>query len=169
MYTKGFSHHNCHGRCVRGGLAHFKRLKTEMPEIFNELTEQEHYLKLYVSEYHYIKNLEEDGLDDEVKALWHKQLEDCYRDYFYGRAKRPKTYIPTNLVINQYSFMKRKGGAYPLSFYARDLNGKQAFQSEEDQFDLNYDEAGCGCFLDVEMNDEIDFIEEDNSQIALAI
>ncbi|MGS2778360.1 hypothetical protein ACVBAX_13420 [Robertmurraya sp. GLU-23] len=140
-----------------------------MPQVFNELVKQEHYLKLYVSEYHYIKNLEVDGLDDEVKALWHKNLKDCYSDYFYGRAKRPKVYIPTDLVINQYSFLKRHGGAYPLAKYARELNGNTGFTTQEDQFDLKYDVSGCGCFVDFGDKKEGDFFEEENFQLAMAI
>jgi 3'-phosphoadenosine 5'-phosphosulfate sulfotransferase (PAPS reductase)/FAD synthetase len=172
LYDLGFSHNNCNGRCVKSGMAHFKRLRKEMPEVFNEIVEQEHYIKLYVSEYHYIKNLEVDGLDDEVKALWHKQLDNAYRDYFYGRAKRPKVYIPTDLVINQYSFMKRKGSPYPLSIFSRDLNGWKGWNNEEDIFDLKFDEGGCGCFVDYSSDTPSDcelVFNEATNQFALAL
>jgi hypothetical protein len=166
LYKYGFSHNNCNGMCVKAGLSHYKRLRSKMPEVFQEAAEQEHYIKLYVSEYHYIKNLEVDGLDDEVKALWHRNLADAYRDYFYGRAKRPKVYIPTDLTINQYSYMKRKGAAYPLAQFARDLKGWKGWNNQEDIFDLKYDEGGCSCFVDFS---ETDFFEESNNQFAMAI
>ncbi|WP_192894801.1 phosphoadenosine phosphosulfate reductase family protein [Neobacillus notoginsengisoli] len=172
LYDMGFSHNNCNGCCVKAGMAHFKRLRKEMPAVFNKLVEQEHYIKLYVSEYHYIKNLEVDGLDNEVKALWHKQLDNSYRDYFYGRSSKPKVHIPTDLVINQYSFMKRKGAAYPLAKFGRDLSGWKGFNyDKDDQFDLKHDEGGCGCFVDygpTEISEE-NIIEQENNQFALAL
>ncbi|WP_156488317.1 phosphoadenosine phosphosulfate reductase family protein [Fictibacillus phosphorivorans] len=163
LYDYGFSHNNCNGRCVKAGMSHFKRLRSTMPEVFKELVEQEHYLKLYVSEYHYIKNLEVDGLTEDVKALWHEKLDDAYRDYFYGRAKRPKVYIPTDLFIQQYGFMKRKGSAYPLSQFSRDLSGHKGSTNEEDIFDLKHDEGGCGCFVDF----STPLFDESNNQIAI--
>lgn len=168
LYLYGFSHNNCNGKCVKAGMAHFKRLREKMPDVFNKLVEQEHYIKLYVSEYHYIKNLDVDGLDDEVKALWHRNLDDCYRDYFYDRASRPKVYIPTDLTINQYSFMKRNGGPYPLAKFGRELSGWKGW-SEEEEFDLKFDEAGCSCFVDFGPNSEGDFFEDENFQVAMAI
>jgi len=44
MYRLGFSHSNCGGRCIKGGLGHFARLYEVWPERFKEV---EQYEKLF--------------------------------------------------------------------------------------------------------------------------
>lgn len=106
LYDMGFSHNNCNARCVKAGQGHYKNLLEQMPDVFYELVEQEHHIKLYVSSYRYIKEMKSDGrdgLDDEVKRLLFKELDDAYRDYFYGRSKRPKVYVhPSATATPEY-------------------------------------------------------------------
>lgn len=106
LYDLGFSHNNCNARCVKAGQGHYKNLLEKMPDVFEKIMEQEHYIKLYVSSYRYIKEMKSDGrdgLDDEVKEILYKELDDAYRDYFYGRAKRPKVYIhPSATATPEY-------------------------------------------------------------------
>tara|TARA_R100001594_G_C4053581_1_gene265443 strand:+ start:5396 stop:6181 length:786 start_codon:yes stop_codon:yes gene_type:complete len=41
LYSYGFPHNNCGGRCVRQGMAEWKRLKQSFPERFNEVKDWE--------------------------------------------------------------------------------------------------------------------------------
>lgn len=45
MYELGFSHANCGGRCVRGGLAHYKHLYEVWPHKYQEQEEMENRLR----------------------------------------------------------------------------------------------------------------------------
>lgn len=145
LYDYGFAHNNCNARCVRAGQGHYRNLKWKMPDVFKNYMEQEHYLKLFVSEYHYIKQLQIDGLTDDVKELWLDKLDKAYRDYFYDRKEKPDVVIPTNLHIDQYSIMKKTKNKitypYPLRDFHYDTE-KEGYQT--DIFDL----GGCGCFTD---------------------
>lgn len=48
LYKMGFSHNNCGGFCVRGGQAHFKRLKTHLPALFNYHAAKEQELREFL-------------------------------------------------------------------------------------------------------------------------
>ena len=150
LYKMGFSHNNCHGRCVKAGQGHYKLLKDKMPDVFNKIMEQEHHLKMCVSAYRYIMDDKPpvgERLPDEVRERELQLLDDAFRDYFYDRAPRPKLYIhPAGsaaaeyMRIKQYSFMKRDSQPYPI----RDLH----YEVEDDlQIDI-FDIGGCGCFTD---------------------
>lgn len=148
-YKQGFAHNNCAGRCVKAGQAHFRLLRESRPEVFQELKAQEHYLKLYVSEYHRIRNPERDGLedhlDDEVKDYMLKKLDDAYRPYFLEGAKKPGIYVPMSLKINEYAFMKKSLRRKTKPYSLRQL--EQDILTEPEQLDL-FDFGGCGCFVD---------------------
>lgn len=145
LYDLGFAHNNCNGRCVKAGQGHFKNLKHKMPDVFQKLMKDEHYMKLYVSAYHYIKGINEHGFTEETRAHWLNELDAAYRDYFYGRAEKPDVYIQPNLKIKQHSILKKTKDKitfpYSLSSLNKDVdeNGQQI-----DIFDL----GGCGCFVD---------------------
>ncbi|MCA0972254.1 hypothetical protein LCM20_16720 [Halobacillus litoralis] len=47
MYDLGFSHANCGGRCVRGGLGHYARLYKVWPERYKEQEEMEERFRKY--------------------------------------------------------------------------------------------------------------------------
>jgi len=145
LYDYGFAHNNCNGRCVKAGQGHFMNLHHKMPEVYQEVMQQEHYLKLYVSAYHYIKNIDEHGFSEETRNLWLQELDNAYRDYFYGRKSKPDVYIQPNLSIKLHSFMKKTKdkvtSPYPLTFLKRDI------QNEGEQIDI-FDIGGCGCFSD---------------------
>lgn len=151
LYDLGFAHNNCNGRCVKAGQGHYKNLKQKMPGVFRDIMEQEHHLKMYVSAYRYItdkKVSEEDVIPMHVQEKMLRELDDAYRDYFYGRVSKPKLYIhpavsasPRYSKIKQYSFMKRSGAPYPI----RDLHHDD--EKEPKQIDM-FDIGGCGCFLD---------------------
>lgn len=152
LYDMGFSHNNCNGRCVKAGQAHFKNLKEKMPGEFQKLVEQEHHMKVCVDSYRYIKSIPDDEIDDDVREMLYQELDEAYRDYFYGRVSKPKMYIPPaasasseHMKFTTYSFMKKsiKGSTnpYPLSRFNRDL------KEDEKQLDL-FDFGGCGCFVD---------------------
>ena len=154
LYKLGFTHNNCNGRCVKAGQAHFKNLKEQMPEEFKKLMEQEHHLKVCVDAYRYIKRIPDDEITEEERQFMYDELDDAYRDYFYGRADKPKVYIPPqataspeHVEFKTYSFMKRTKNKetkpYPLGELARDL------KEDEKQIDL-FDFGGCGCFVEYE-------------------
>ena len=143
LYDLGFVHNNCMGRCVKAGQGHFRNLKEKMPDVFQELMEQEHYMKLYVSAYHYIKNLDE--LESDAKEMYLEQLDQCYEPYFKGKAKRPKPFIEPNLHLKQYAFMKKSKDNETNPYPIRDLY--YDMQEEGQQIDL-FDIGGCGCFVD---------------------
>lgn len=115
MYTLSFSHNNCGGKCVRAGTGHYLNLFQKMPDVFHKHMEQEHYLKLYVSSYRYIKDIQSDGRDgwdEDVRQMLYEELDDCYRDYFYDRAVKPKLYVhpcstatPVVTLIKQFRFV----------------------------------------------------------------
>ncbi|WP_339283725.1 phosphoadenosine phosphosulfate reductase family protein [Paenibacillus sp. FSL R5-0486] len=150
LYDYGFSHNNCNGRCVKAGQGHYKLLKTQMPDVFQQIMEQEHHLKICVSAYRYImddKVPEDERIPDDVREQMLQELDDAYRDYFYDRAKRPKTYIhPAGsavqkyMQIKQYAFMKRDSKPLPI----RDLRDEVDNDGQIDLFDI----GGCGCFVD---------------------
>lgn len=174
LYDLGFTHNNCNGRCVKGGQGHFKNLKKRMPEVFKDLMEREHHLKICVSAYRYITNEDvpvADRIPPKVKEEMLRELDDAYRDYFYGRAEKPKLYIHPAisatceyLHIQQYSFMKRKGDKvvertrkdaegydYKYLDYANEPYPLRDFHYDEErkpqQVDI-FDLGGCGCFVD---------------------
>ncbi|MDN4067513.1 phosphoadenosine phosphosulfate reductase family protein [Paenibacillus vini] len=171
LYNLGFTHNNCHGRCIKAGQGHNRLLKHSFPEIFNKHMEEEYHISMYTSSYRYISSLESDGRDgltDEVKEKWLIQLDDAYRDYFYGAAEKPKLFIhpaagAVDIKIKQYSYMKRQSKEfvtiekededgnkysvvknssepYPLRFFNADE------QKRPEQIDL-FDIGGCGCFV----------------------
>lgn len=150
LYDYGFSHNNCNGRCVKAGMGHYRNLKAKMPEVFDEILKQEHHMKMYVSAYRYIIDTdlpEEDILPEHVQEMLLEELDDAYRDYFYGRADKPKLFIhpamsaaPRYSDIKQYAFMKRKSEPYPI----RQLNFD--IHQEGSQIDM-FDIGGCGCFV----------------------
>jgi len=146
LYDYGFSHNNCNGRCVKAGQGHYKLLRDKMPDVFREILEQEHYIWMYVSSYRYLMETETDARFPEwLKQRELQELDDAYRDYFYGRAKKPKLYIhPTNWLdhrpYKRYSFMKREG----TPFNIRDLDHEIKSDMQIDLFDI----GGCGCFTD---------------------
>ncbi|CAG5087795.1 Gp66 [Thermobacillus xylanilyticus] len=47
MYELGFSHANCGGRCVRGGLQHYAHLYKTWPDVYREQEEMEENFRRY--------------------------------------------------------------------------------------------------------------------------
>lgn len=155
LYDLGFTHNNCNGRCVKAGQGHHRNLKQQMPDEFKKLMEQEHHLKVCVDAYRYIKDIPDDEIDEEERQYRFDEIDDAYRDYFYGRAEKPKIYIPPAASVDAttsehkafttYSFMKKTVNGdnkpYPLAQLDRDVN------SEDVQIDL-FDIGGCGCSID---------------------
>lgn len=178
LYDLGFSHNNCNARCVKAGQGHYKNLLEKMPDTFNEIMLQEHYIKLYVSAYRYITDKsvpEEDILPEHVQEQLLKELDDAYRDYFYGKSPKPKLFIhpaltaaPRYSEIKQYSFMKKSVEGevkpYPIRELKYDIQGKPfeiygqqlGKQRQMDIFEFinnkpkvdALDIGGCGCFVD---------------------
>lgn len=178
LYELGFSHNNCNGRCVKAGQGHYKLLRERMPDVFQKLMEQEHYLKICVSAYRYITkgNKRGDVIDPqdiiplELQEVMLQELDDAFRDYFYDRAAKPKLYIhPASsascefMSIHQYSFMKRTGKNKLISRTTLPNGTVQetvSFPSEPYPLrDLHYDIlqdgqmdlfdiGGCSCFLE---------------------
>ncbi|KJD43981.1 phosphoadenosine phosphosulfate reductase family protein [Paenibacillus terrae] len=173
LYKLGFSHNNCNGRCVKAGQGHYRNLKKTMPDIFQKHMEEEYHLYMCVSAYRYIldnKVPEEDQIPAHMQESMLQELDDAYRDYFYGKCAKPKLYIhpaasasTRYMKIKKYSFMKRKGKnpevkqleddegnlytdvRYPSEpFTLREFNLIE--NSKPEQIDL-FDIGGCGCFV----------------------
>ncbi|MED1780547.1 hypothetical protein P4V43_01765 [Brevibacillus fortis] len=51
MYELGFSHANCGGRCIKGGIGHYKKLFKFWPERFAAQEEMEQQFSKEVNEY----------------------------------------------------------------------------------------------------------------------
>lgn len=174
LYDLGFSHNNCNSMCVKAGQGHYKNMHEKMPDVFYKIMEQEHHIKTYVSAYRYIidKDLpEEDIIPEHVQEKMLEELDDAYRDYFYGRADKPKLFIhpaitaaPKYAKIQQYAFMKKtKNGEvkpYPIRELMYDIEGKpyasyglkpgmsaEDFINSKPEID-EFDIGGCGCFVD---------------------
>lgn len=173
LYKHGFSHNNCNGRCVKAGQGHYNLLRKTMPDVFQKHLEEEYHLCMCVSAYRYIINKDvplEDQIPPEVQEKMLQELDDAYRDYFYGRAAKPKLYIHPAasatcdyMKIRKYSYMKRKSKV-PLHREVLDENGKirtevvypnepytlRDFAIETrkspEQIDI-FDIGGCGCFV----------------------
>lgn len=158
LYDYGFSHNNCNARCVKAGQGHYRLFKETRPEEFKKIMEQEYHLKMCVSAYRYIIQTHEkiNGIDTplpeddiiplHVQEMMLAELDDCYRDYFYDRADKPKLYvhpcasaITKYFEIKQYSFMKKAGKPYPIS--------KLHYEIENDEQIDMFDIGGCGCFV----------------------
>lgn len=149
LYLDGFSHNNCGGRCVKAGQSHYLRLKEKRPAVFKKLMEQEHHIKMYVSAYRYITDdtvPEEDQIPLHVQERMLSELDDSYRDYFYGRSQKPKLFIhpaasaaPRYSEIKQYAFMKKtvmgETYPYPLRELKFDADGKpfDSYQTKEEK------------------------------------
>lgn len=173
LYEYGFAHNNCNGRCVKAGQGHYRLLREKMPDVFEEIKTQEYHLKMCVSAYRYIiddKCPEEDRIPEHVREQMLAELDDAYRDYFYGRAKKPKIYIHPAasaacryMKVQEYSFMKRPGKTpvlrtkvlpngdqrsvktYPSEPYSlRSLAQDIENDGQIDMFDI----GGCGCFAE---------------------
>lgn len=146
LYDYGFAHNNCSGRCVKAGQGHYKLLREKMPDVFEKILEQEHYIWMYVSSYRYLTETETDFQFPEwLRQRELEELDDAYRDYFYGRADNPKLYIhPANWLDwrehKRYSFMKRNGKPFNI----RELNQEIVNDRQLDLFDI----GGCGCFVE---------------------
>lgn len=175
MYDLAFSHNNCKGRCVKAGTGHYKNLLEKMPEVFHEIMVQEHYIKLYVSSYRYITQTEgipqDEIIPEHVQEVMLQELDDAFRDYFYGKASKPKLYIhpsasaaPEYFEIKEYSFMKKSTNGvvkpYPIRELYYRLTGKpfdtygivpgeprQLDLFAESEVDL-FDFGGCSCAVD---------------------
>ncbi|MBO0588193.1 MULTISPECIES: hypothetical protein [unclassified Sporosarcina] len=156
LYDMHFTHNNCMGRCVKAGQAHFKNLKEQMPDEFKKLLKQEHHLKVCVDSYRYIKAIPDNEICESEREYLYQEIDDAYRDYFYGRMDKPKMYIPPaataspeNVKFTTYSFMKKsiKGipKPYPLSRFDKEL------LEDEKQLDI-FDFGGCGCFVEYEQD-----------------
>lgn len=176
LYKLGFTHNNCHGRCVKAGQGHYKLLKEQLPEVFEKIMEQEFHLKMYVSAYRYITKgndpkdktpiPDEDKIPLYVQESMLLELDDAYRDYFYDRASKPKLYIhPAGSAavryakIQQYSFMKKDSQPYPIRQLNQDDEAERAMYGGAELID-RYDIGGCGCFTDSHC--EIDQEEEED-------
>lgn len=174
LYDLGFTHNNCSGRCVKAGQKHFKTLRKSRPEVYYKLLEQEHYLKICVSAYRYITNKKvpvEEQIPDDNQEVMLAELDDAFRDYFYGRADKPKFYIhpcasatSVYMKVQEYSFMKRRnpspvkeirvneeGIEYTHTKYLSEPFSLRSFEqeikNEPEQLDM-FDVGGCGCFVD---------------------
>ncbi|MFF0828713.1 hypothetical protein ACFYU8_18090 [Brevibacillus sp. NPDC003359] len=155
LYDLGFSHNNCGGRCVKAGQGHYKNLKQKMPEVFRQIMAQEYHLNMCVSAYRFITDNtvpEQDRIPLHVQEIMLQELDDAYRDYFYGRTDKPKMYIhPASgasgeyMKIRQYSFMKKQSRPYAI----RDLHYDD--EREPKQIDM-FEIGGCGCFSDSDMS-----------------
>jgi hypothetical protein len=151
LYDFGFAHNNCNGRCVKAGQGHYRLLKEKMPDVFEEIMEQEHHISMYVSAYHYITDDKgEDTIPKDVQESMLSELEDAYRDYFSGKAKRPGIYIhPAAGSSNGFhdvkihTFMRKKSDPYSLRQLHYDV------ENEPEQIDI-FDIGGCGCFVHFE-------------------
>ena len=73
-----------------------------------------------------------------------EELEDAFSDFFNGKTDKPKQYVPPNLQINQYAFMKKRKSGVVKPYPIRQLNID--LKSEPEQIDL-FDIGGCGCFV----------------------
>lgn len=149
LYLDGFSHNNCAGRCVKAGQSHYLRLMEKRPAVFKKLMEQEHHIKIYVSAYRYITDdtvPEEDKIPKHVQERMISELDDAYRDYFYGRSDRPKLFIhpamsaaPKYAEIKQFAFMKKtvlgETFPYPLREFKIDVVGKpfESYTTKEER------------------------------------
>lgn len=155
LYDHGFAHNNCKARCVKAGQGHYRQLKKEMPEVYKEILEQEYHMMMYVSSYRFVKDTPLDevwGFTEDVKQEEMNRISEAYRDYFYGKAKKPKS-IPHPAMaaplehahIQKYSFMKKQidGKVQPMTI--RDFD--RMLQSEPKQIDI-FDIGGCGCFVE---------------------
>ncbi|WP_290756219.1 MULTISPECIES: hypothetical protein [unclassified Exiguobacterium] len=155
LYDLGFTHNNCNGRCVKAGQGHHRNLKEKMPDEFKKLMEQEHHLKVCVDAYRFIKKIPAGEIDEEERQYRYDEIDDAYRDYFYGRADKPKMYIPPAASIDStmsehpafttYSFMKKTADGDSKPYPLRQLNSD--VESEDTQIDL-FDIGGCGCSVD---------------------
>jgi len=118
LYKLGFSHNNCAGKCVKAGQNHYLRLKRERPDVFKELMQQEHHIKMYVSAYRYITDdtvPEEDKIPQHVQEQMLEELDDAYRDYFYGKAKKTET-VHTSGCVGSTKIRRDKA----IRFYEKD-------------------------------------------------
>lgn|GEM_PF-1202991 len=162
LYDLGFSHNNCNGRCVKAGQGHYKNLYDKMPEVFQKILEQEYHMKMYVSAYRYITETnvpDSEIIPEHVQEVMLQELDDAYKDYFYGRVENPRIYIHPAMsatseyaVIKQYAFMKKSinghTAPYPISRLKSDIaKDEEQRRREGIQLDM-FDIGGCGCFLD---------------------
>lgn len=143
LYDYGFTHNNCKGRCVKAGQGHFKNLKEKLPDTFDELRKDEFYMQQYISSHHVVKRM--DNLTDDEKELILQHLDDCYKPYFDRRIDKPRLFIPPNLELKTYAFMKKQENNEVRPYTIRDLNIE--VEKEGHQIDM-FDIGGCGCFFD---------------------
>lgn len=149
LYELGFSHNNCNGRCVKAGQAHFKNLKEQMPEVFQELMEQEIVISDYVryTKQPQIKNGKQK--DYLKKDVWE-----------FIRTGKKSHKIQHILETNKYTKRFNLGGRNkPYAFMKKTKNGEvnpylieelfEDIKVDEKQVDL-FDFGGCGCFVEYE-------------------
>lgn len=155
LYDYGFAHNNCKARCVKAGQGHYKLLKEKMPAVYKDILLKEYHMSYYVSAYRYIADTsvpEEEIFPEHVRESLLEELDDAYRDYFYGMREKPKLFIhPAHTAsskyshIRKYSFMKKQenGEVRPMTIRDFDL----MLQQEPQQLDM-FDIGGCGCFVE---------------------
>ncbi|MEK4565213.1 phosphoadenosine phosphosulfate reductase family protein [Alkalihalobacillus sp. FSL R5-0424] len=149
LYNLGFTHNNCNGRCVKAGQAHFKNLKEKMPDVFQELMEQEIVISDYVrySRQPQIK-------DGKQKNHLEKDVSEFIKTG--KKSQKIKHIIETNKHTKRfnlggrsmpYSFMKKRNDGESKPYLIEELN--EDMVKDGSQLDL-FDFGGCGCFVQYE-------------------
>jgi len=145
LYIYGFTHNNCKGRCVKSGKGHYKLLYNEDLETFNQVNEIEHYLSLFVGDYHLTKK---NSSDEEWKMAQHylEQNEiEMHRWHDSGYQYKP------NLIYGSIE-------NYPSILKSTHLNQLKKSLDNKMTLDLFGEEiGGCGCFIEYEQEESNGF------------
>lgn len=145
LYDQNFSHGNCAGRCVKGGLSHYKNLLMKDEKTFQELKEQE----IVISEYiRYVKQ-------PQIKNGKCKDY--LYKDvYEFVSTGKKSDKIRNILASSKYLSSNRR--LFGVDSKNNPINKPYTFmktmslselEKQPIQYDI-WDIGGCGCFVEFE-------------------
>ncbi|MER2005829.1 MAG: phosphoadenosine phosphosulfate reductase family protein [Psychrobacillus sp.] len=145
LYSLGFTHNNCKGRCVKAGQGHFQNLLMKDENTFIELMEQEIIISEYIrycKQPAIKKGISKDYLYKDVwqfisTGIKSEKIKHILDNIDYAKSKRRLLGVDSkNRPINKpYTFMKTMS--------------LEQLEKKPVQIDI-WDIGGCGCFIDYE-------------------
>ncbi len=143
LYSKGFHHNNCGGKCIKGGQAHFKNLFMKDEKSFIELMEQE----IVISDY--IRYTKQPAIKSgKCKDYMYK---DVWEFVSTGeKSAKIQHIIDTHPYTKNWRFGKNRHGEdikKPFTF----MKTKSLYELKQQpmQYDI-FDYGACGCFVELD-------------------
>lgn len=143
MYLQSFQHNNCAGRCVKGGMAHFKNLLLKEEARYMELMEQE----IIISDY--IRYCKQPAIKSGKQPDY--MFKDVWEFVSTGhKSDKIKHLLDTSDYRKNYLFgVDSKGRPIKKPYTFMKTMSLEELEQQPAQCDM-FDIGGCGCFVEYE-------------------